>query len=150
MADCFLIFPSPSCPSIPLAIEDPYAVAFYPGVAKRCLHKVFLVDSKQEQESHELSLSFVPFEKQGPSLRQKPGHSSTFNMAPLSHASGKTLTLWLCPVDGKYQQGRNPRRRETVHRVKNTGCRDREDGLGFPPTPDKLLQLSYPFSGHED
>lgn len=60
----FLISSSPYCPSISLATKDPYAVALYPGVAKCCLHKVFLVDSKQQQDPHELSLSFVPCKKQ--------------------------------------------------------------------------------------
>ena len=66
-------------------------------------------------------------------------------MAPPFYASDKTLTHWLCPVDGPFQQGRNQCRRKTIHRVKNTGYRAREDRLEFPLTPDKFLQLSYPF-----
>lgn len=83
--------------------------------------QVFLVDCKKQ---------LCPFWEAEPITKAKTGPVSTFNMAPTIYISGK-MTRWLCPVDGKFHQGGNQRRRETAHSMKNTGWRAREDRLSF-------------------
>lgn len=126
---CFLFFPPLPVPVFPWSRKTHRLSPFIHGWPSVC-PLVFLVDCKQQQEPPKLSLSFVPFEKQSLSLRQKLGPVSTFNMAPIFYTNAK-MTRWLCPVDGKFHQGGNPRRRETAHSVKNTGWRAREDRLSF-------------------
>lgn len=43
-----------------------------------------------------------------------------------------------------FSRAKADQKEDCVHRVKSMGCRAREDRLGFPQTPDKLLHLCYP------